>query len=360
MELILLGTATLIVLPLIVQPRSWLFTMLFTLVELNVLAAYRDGAPARRLILVPLVIVIWANTHIQFIYGIALVAFALVDAVIARVFPGRFTTQAKAGPLALCAAASVVAPLINPYGVGLLHPLLDAVRLSDPFLYISELKSLSFRDAGHWFALALSFAAVFSLGRRRTIEPLPLLVFLFGCAVGFRAQRDVWVLTIGACWVLSSFVPARVGASFAWTWPRATVFAVVMLSTVALFAKYGTSNVRLEQSVARTFPAAAAAVVEQRRYPGPVFNTYDWGGYILWRLPALNVSMDGRNTFYGDTRVWRSIRTWSGVEGWDADPELAASRLVIAPRSAALTSLLRLDRRFAIAYEDDVAVVFIK
>jgi hypothetical protein len=159
---------------------------------------------------------------------------------------------------------------------------------------------------------------------------------------------------------LSSFVPARVGASFAWTWPRAAAFAVVMLSTVALFAKYGTSNVRLEQSVARTFPAAAAAVVEQRGYPGPVFNTYDWGGYILWRLPALKVSMDGRNTFYGDAKVWRSIRTWSGVEGWDADPELAASRLVIAPRSAALTSLLRLDRRFAVAYEDAVAVVFVK
>ena len=45
------------------------------------------------------------------------------------------------------------------------------------------------------------------------------------------------------------------------------------------------------------------------------------------------------------------------------DPDvwyLAASRLVIAPRISALTSLLELDRRFSVAYEDDLAVVFVK
>ena len=72
------------------------------------------------------------------------------------------------------------------------------------------------------------------------------------------------------------------------------------------------------------------------------------------------MALDGWNTLHGDAKVWRSIRTWAGLEGWESDPDLVASRLVIAPRSVALTSLLRLDRRFSVAYEDELAVVFVK
>jgi hypothetical protein len=69
--------------------------------------------------------------------------------------------------------------------------------------------------------------------------------------------------------------------------------------------------------------------------------------------------MDGRTNIYGDERVERSIATWSGGRKWNADPELAVSRLVIADVEAPLTSLLRFDSRFKLVYEDEVAVVFI-
>ena len=77
---------------------------------------------------------------------------------------------------------------IRRYAEKLVQPVVDAVRLGDPFVYISELNALAFRHPGDWMMLALSLAAVFTLGWRRTIEPLPVLVFLFGCAVGFRAR----------------------------------------------------------------------------------------------------------------------------------------------------------------------------
>ncbi len=57
---------------------------------------------------------------------------------------------------------------------------------------------------------------------------------------------------------------------------------------------------RLEAALAETFPVAAAAFVKAHGYGGPVFNDYDWGGYLMWRLPHLSVSLDGRNTFRGD------------------------------------------------------------
>jgi hypothetical protein len=69
--------------------------------------------------------------------------------------------------------------------------------------------------------------------------------------------------------------------------------------------------------------------------------------------------MDGRTNIYGDERVSHSIETWNGARHWANDPELAAARLVIADASIPLCSLLRLDQRFELVYEDQVAAVFI-
>jgi len=94
-------------------------------------------------------------------------------------------------------------------------------------------------------------------------------------------------------------------------------------------------------------------------YSGPLYNHYNWGGYLIRHLPHLLVSMDGRNQIYGDERVERSIKTWNGARDWADDPELSQARLVIADVNMPLASLLRCDKRFNLVYEDDVAALFI-
>ena len=53
------------------------------------------------------------------------------------------------------------------------------------------------------------------------------------------------------------------------------------------------------------------------------------------------------------------MRTWEGQPDWAADPELGAARLVVANLNNPLTSLLRLNSRFELVYEDKVAVIFV-
>jgi hypothetical protein len=57
--------------------------------------------------------------------------------------------------------------------------------------------------------------------------------------------------------------------------------------------------------------------------------------------------------------MWKSLMTWNGERNWQSDPELAAARLVIASQETALASLLRLDSRFELTFEDDAAAVFV-
>ena len=69
--------------------------------------------------------------------------------------------------------------------------------------------------------------------------------------------------------------------------------------------------------------------------------------------------MDGRMNVHGDQRIERSFNTWSGLRGWESDPELMKARLVIGGANDALTNLMRTDSRFKLVYEDAVAAVFV-
>jgi hypothetical protein len=119
------------------------------------------------------------------------------------------------------------------------------------------------------------------------------------------------------------------------------------------------TNLELEKVVAGDYPVEAARFVAARNFPGPLYNHFDWGGYLIWRLPQLPVSIDGRGNVHDSARIRHSAEVWNGKHNWASDPELAAARLVIAEKDFPLTQLLRLDSRFEIAYEDEVGVVFV-
>ena len=69
--------------------------------------------------------------------------------------------------------------------------------------------------------------------------------------------------------------------------------------------------------------------------------------------------MDGRVNLYGDEKFERSLNTWSGGKGWETDPDLLRSKVIIAKSDKQLTNLLRSNPKYVVAYEDKVTVVFV-
>ena len=112
----------------------------------------------------------------------------------------------------------------------------------------------------------------------------------------------------------------------------------------------------------REYPAGAVEYLREHRPPGPIFNHFNWGGYLIWTLPEYPVGMDGRTNLYGEERLRRAFETWRGADGWDQDPDLLLAGVVVAPKklNTQLTGLLRAaEDRWRIVYEDEVAVVFV-
>ena len=115
-----------------------------------------------------------------------------------------------------------------------------------------------------------------------------------------------------------------------------------------------------QRKIAATFPSAAVEFVKEKGLPGPLFNDYDWGGYLIWSLPEIPVSMDGRALLHGTRRLERSADTWEAHEDWRSDSELQKARLIIGPVNAPLCAVLRMDPQYQLAYEDRVASVFVR
>jgi len=349
---------------LLLTPRPWLFTILFFILELDIILTARRTGNWRGLLFLPPIFALWANIHVQFIYGFFVLGLATVEPLLNRLLsrsPFRNEDSLiSTGRMATIMVACVVATLINPYHVGIYEVIYELVSQPGPYLFVSELKAPGFRHLSDWVALFLTLGATFALGWRKQIKPFPLLLLLAGAFVFFRAGRDIWFAAVAATMILAASPSASIERGRVITNLQILLVAAAIVSLMVITARMRQiSESELQQVTAKAYPAAAADFVEKQSYVGPLYNHFDWGGYLIWRLPQLPVSMDGRTNLHGDERINRSLQTWGGHRDWVSDPELASARLVIASATGPLGSLLRLDSRFELVYEDDVAVVFV-
>jgi hypothetical protein len=364
---IILAAAAVLALVHMRTPRPWLFTILFFAIELNILVGVRRSRNYRRLFYLAPLFALWANLHIQFVYGLLVLGLAALDDPIDRLLRRQTPADAERDrplpfdKMLIVIVTCLIATLVNPYHFRIYAVVLDTVRQSGLYQLISELSAMDFRSPWDWLVVGLTMGAVFALGRRRDLSSFWFLLLSVAVFLSFRSKRDVWFVTTVAIAIIALTRPViktRVEDRIS-----KGQIAVVMVASIAMLGLAALtnrlSNPTLESFVARDYPVAAASFVEQRRLPGPLYNHFDWGGYLIWRLPGLPVSIDGRSNVHDATRIRHSAEVWGGRPNWASDPELAAARIVIAEKDFALTQLLRSDSRFEQVYEDQIAVVFI-
>src|SRR6185312_2863731 len=136
--------------------------------------------------------------------------------------------------------------------------------------------------------------------------------------------------------------------------------AAVIVATLAIAWQYFTpTNRELLSDLALRLPLGSVAFIHEHQLRGPIFNNYDWGGFLIYALPEEKVSIDGRTNVHDAAELDRSFNTWSGGPGWQSDPLLQGANLVIASPTFALTQLLRMDtEQWRPVFDDGVSVVF--
>ncbi len=338
-------------------PRPWHFTIFFFALELDILLRYRSTGKSRTLFWLPVLFAFWANIHIQFIDGLLVLALAASEPLIVRWL--RWGNQASAArPLWIAFGACILATFLNPYGVTVYRSAWTLGSQPGVLNTINEMHAMAFRTDSDFVLLFLALGAAGVLFRYRNFAPFETLLLALSAVLAFRSQRDLWMLTIVAVAILAAGIPEgaseRKPLAF-WTAPiiAGVSSAVLVVAAMAMHL----NNAKMAELQAKSMPVQAVEVIQQRHYDGTLFNTYGWGGFLIWKLGE-PVSIDGRAGLYGDEIISRSMDTWGGGPRWSSNPELKSAQVVIGPADSPLTQLLLRDPRFDLAYEDDLATVF--
>jgi len=288
----------------------------------------------------------------------------------------------RAGTLWLVFAASLAACLINPNGLkGLIYPF---TYLGDnaSTRYIAEWVSPNFHQGQYQLFEALILALVvgvaFSPRRPRLADVLLALLFTHLALV---SVRNINLFSI----VVAPLIAVYLSGAWRGLWPRVwavgdggtgvparryrpvtrpvaalnlTLAAVIAGAMLVISAPNLTAghNTAIQ---AQRYPAGAVAYLRARHLQGPMLNSYDWGGYLIWNLyPRARVYIDGRPDMYGDRFVDAFVRAWQAQPGWQATLRRQGVRLVLVEPTSGLGHALAGAPGWRVAYRDKVAVLY--
>lgn len=322
------------------------------------LLAARREQQAPPLALAPLML-LWANLHASFIFGLAIAAPFGLEALIEE--PDKLRALRGWG---LFGAASLGFSLVTPNGVeGLIFPFMVMTMKVLP--NILEWRAATFQQPTLFEA---SLLITLFLGLRRGVRAPPLRLLLLVALVHMALQhvRQQAVLAALAPLLLAepfgrspaaqragTRLNPRIGMADLRRWlPIPLALALIGVGTVA--------GVRLARPLVRrdngNVPVTAIAHVPPDIARLPVFNEYAFGGYLIFK--GVHPYIDGRADMYGDDFVREYLAIVSAAQ---PDVDRAFGRwgvrwTILSPRDR-LVGLLDARPGWRRLYADPWAVV---
>jgi hypothetical protein len=332
--------------------RPQIFTMLLASGFLWLLDRYRLSDNPRLLWLLPVLMVVWVNLHAGFAIGIALILLYAA---------GEWLSGSRHRVMPLVTSAVVcglVIPL-NPNGFRLYAYPFQTLNTSSIVSYIQEWASPDFHRPIYRLFLLFIVVAVMVLARaRQKLTAHEALLFLTTLAAGLASARHIPFFVFVAVPILTRRLP-QLAAPEVRRPLRSLLHAAVTL--LALFAA-GLHAARViqdqPQAEGKQFPVAATAFLKQHSLPAPVYNNYDWGGYLVAHAPEYRVFVDGRSDLYGDALLNETVRVYEARPGWDTIVDRHSVRTVFVGADAPLAAVLRESNDWRDVFEDSQAAVF--
>jgi len=364
-------------------PRPQMLTLALAAAFTYLLFHYRRG---RRwvLVLYPALTALWVNLHSGFFLGFVLLGLVLLGELAAHLLDYRTPetlSLRQIRDLALALGACVLAALLNPNGARILVYPFETLGSQAMQRYIQEWASPDFHQPAYWPLALLLFGGVASLAlsaRRRSLTDVGLFG-AFGLAA-LHAARHIPLFAVVATPILTRYLAQvqlgrlcwDLGRRSEWLPPdrpsavgRGGVWLIVLnWALVLLLALGGAARVagvlRDNRDVENThYPVAALSALEtQGLAERRIYNSYNWGGYLLWR--GVPVFIDGRADVYGDAFMDEYVQAYQLRGDWRQPLKRYGVEVVLIESGSSLAALLEESDEWARAYRDDLAVVYVR
>ncbi len=231
----------------------------------------------KRLWLVPPLLLVWANCHGGFFLGWVVCGAYALEALAKRAPDAR--------RVVLAGSAAVLVSGINPNGFAVLGTVLS-YRQSPMQSTLTEWARADLWGPPYTFDVLLYAAAACLIASRRRVRIADWLLFLVFTAAALIAFRNELLAGLLAPILIASYFPwKRTLPALAWYGAAAALAAALAWGCVR------GSFFQLRAAEWR-YPAGAVAFLQDHHIGAPLFNTYEYGGYLIWR--GERVFIDGR------------------------------------------------------------------
>lgn len=346
--------------------RPQMISFLFTSIYIALLSRFAREGRTRLLWWMPPIMLLWVNFHAGYAIGLALIGLYMISFAM----DGSWKLlRPLAVTLLVCTA---IVPL-NPNGFRMFSYPFETLTSPSMAQYIDEWASPDFHKIMFlpFAALLFMLLGALALSPRRARAGELFLLLVTGLAA-LRSGRHIPIFALIAVPIFARHLWDLM-LSRRWerwfTKPESSATAVALIiNFLFLLAPATLAVVRVSHFVAhqrdyeaKNYPAGAVDFLISRRLPGPIFNDYGWGGYLIRRLyPDYPVYIDGRADVYGDEFMDQTFRTYDGRAGWRVPLDRYGVRTAIIAPDSALASLLLSDGNWKKVYGDDMAVIFTK
>lgn len=344
--------------------RPYLFSLPLLAATLYLLARWRDGATGRYIYALPLLVLFWANLSVGVVFGIFAIGLATILEGVCK----------KSWRLLPVLLLSLLASLANPETYRLYALAIDLT--SDPYrTLIGEYQPMTIDilvGSGLRYTLCFQILAVGALLHllifRGWKNYFQLLLFSFLLYESFRQIRLIELFSLVAAPSFALFlsrmlalVPEKIRRFTPVGNYGIAVLILVLIPVSVLNSPIYAFGIGPKEGA---FPEGALKFLEREHISGKMFNSYGFGGYIIWRGGGRQVFIDGRYRRlytpreYGEYKgILESAADWKSAEQkYGFDHAVLEYDLL----SRRFPAHLPANPQWALVYWDNHSLVYVK
>ncbi len=360
-----------------VRPQG--ITFLLASLFLLAIYQYRRNQHWGWLVILPVGMLVWVNSHGTFIIGLVLVAiwwgheiWSTLPLPMNRSHPRGLRRAIIPGIMFIITA---LACLANPRGIGIVDYLRTLTGNSVVQNMVTEWAAPEFGTLmGTLFFIGLAIAGVLLALTYKQVDFFQLATFIIFGYLGFTTLRgSVWFGLVIAPIVAQSiaYLAGQLKKSGRDSVPKegSRVLNTVFLSVVLVLAVFSLpwfkSKLPLPADKASLIstetPVQATEALLKDDPPGPVFNSMSFGSYLIWAAyPQYQVFVDSRIELFPE-QVWLDYLSISNAEGdWESMLRgYGVNTLMLSPQDQpALVEAATRSSNWQLVYQDPVAAIF--
>lgn len=285
--------------------RPQLFMFIFSLVLFWMLAEKASRGKKISLLLVPLTIV-WVNLHGSAYLAPVFGAFLFIEQFLGWLIKRRQRPDETFPSFSLVLTLSLAAAvLVTPYGLELPKQIISRTLFADLITRsysVEEHLPLVWGSHPLYWALLITTAVTFLLSWRRN-RIFNVLVFLGTAYISLSSVRYVGLAAFLHAMLLCLNIHLLTGRVQPAIPFRGTKLQHVLMPAILLtLAIWSFNSTFSRDKVYRwglgintsRYPVAAVEYLRRIGFTGTVFNSWQYGGYLLWFLPDARTTIDGR------------------------------------------------------------------